>query len=60
MTLYYGGPVHMPTLYVALGTIIVAIGLRWINRRFQYGSDASTLAPLADEWARAGPECDIA
>ena len=32
-TLYYGGPIHRPTLYVALGTIAVALGLRWLNRR---------------------------
>lgn len=33
LTMYYGGPVHVPTLAVALGTIGVALGLRWINRR---------------------------
>ncbi len=47
MTLYYGGPVHLPTLYVALGTIAVALGLRWTNRRFRWALPELLLAIAA-------------
>ena len=47
MTLYYGGPVQLPTLYVALGTIAVALGLRWINRRFRWALPELLLAIAA-------------
>lgn len=51
MTLYYGGPVHLPTLYVALGTIAVALCLRWINRRFRWALPELLLAIAAAGFA---------
>lgn len=47
MTMYYGGPAHMPTFYVALGTIAVALGLRWINRRMRWALPELLLAIVA-------------
>ncbi|MFN5769185.1 MAG: SulP family inorganic anion transporter [Pirellulaceae bacterium] len=32
-TFSQGGPIHWPTLAVAMGTILVAASLRWLNRR---------------------------
>ena len=47
LTMYYGGPVHMPTLAVAGGTIAVALGLRWFNRRFRLALPELLLAIAA-------------
>ncbi len=47
LTMYYGGPVHVPTMYVALGTIAVALGLRWINRRYKLALPELLLAIIA-------------
>jgi sulfate permease, SulP family len=47
LTMYYGGPVHLPTMYVALGTIAVALGLRWINRRYKLALPELLLAIIA-------------
>ena len=35
LTMTSGGAVHTPTLLVASGTIAVALGVRWLNRRFR-------------------------
>lgn len=51
MTMYYGGPVHLPTLYVAIGTIAVALGLRWINRRMKWALPELLLAIAAAGFA---------
>ncbi len=34
MTVRHGGPVHYPTLLLTLGTIAVAMLIRWLNRRW--------------------------
>lgn len=35
LTMTGGGPVNWPTLLVAVGTIAIALALRWVNRRFR-------------------------
>ena len=47
LTMYYGGPVHAPTMYVACGTIAAALLTRWINRRFRWALPELLLAIAA-------------
>ncbi len=47
LTMTSGGPVHMPTVTVACGTIAVALALRWVNRRFRLGLPELLLAIAA-------------
>jgi SulP family sulfate permease len=39
-TMSGGGPIHVPTLGVAAGTIVVVLAGRWINRRMGWGIPA--------------------
>ncbi len=34
---YTGGPVHLPTVTVAVVTILLILMFRWINRRWGWG-----------------------
>ncbi|HYO25209.1 MAG TPA: SulP family inorganic anion transporter [Lacipirellulaceae bacterium] len=47
LTMSSGAPVHGPTMAVACGTIGVALGLRWINRRFRLALPELLLAIVA-------------
>ncbi len=47
LTMTDGRPVHVPTLTVACATIAVALGLRWINRRYRLGLPELLLAIAA-------------
>ena len=47
LSLRDGGSVHMPTVWVSLGTIAAAFLLRWLNRRFRLGLPELLLAIVA-------------
>jgi SulP family sulfate permease len=47
LTMTSGEPVHLPTLWVALGTIAAALALRWLNRRYRLGLPELLLAIVA-------------
>lgn len=50
LTMTEGGEIHTPTLLVACGTIVVALALRWVNRRFRLGLPELLLAIAAAGW----------
>lgn len=47
LTMTSDAPVHMPTVYVAVGTMAVALGLRYINRRVKLALPELLLAICA-------------
>jgi SulP family sulfate permease len=51
LTMTEGGEVHTLTLAVAVGTIAVAMALKWINRRFKLGLPELLLAIAAAGYA---------
>ncbi len=44
LTMYYGGPIHWPTVTVSLATVAIALGCRWINKRWKVGLPEFLLA----------------
>jgi SulP family sulfate permease len=51
LTMTQGGEPHLLTFYVALGTITVALALKWFNRRFRLGLPELLLAIAAAGFA---------
>ncbi len=60
LTMVEGGSVHWPTLLVALGTVLVAIAIRMVNKRFKLRLPelllAIAAAGLATWWLDLGSE----
>jgi SulP family sulfate permease len=47
LTMAYGGPIHEPTLLVAAATIVAALAVRRVNRRFRWRLPELLLALIA-------------
>jgi SulP family sulfate permease len=64
LTMTGGGPIHWPTLGVAVGTIAGTLVLRWLNRRLRLALPDMLLAIAAAgacvwHWGLAGPDAGV-